>query len=190
MQIRAESPPELDAYASIPIAFEVQCLLEPVLLDGGLAGVELRERRCDPTFVKDYDAIPGHAPRSWPDQFDVSRWGWLSAWLEGARVGGAAIAFRTPGLQMLAGRNDLAMLWDLRVSPDARRKGVGTALFEAAAQWAHRRGCRQLGVETQNINLPACRLYASRGCTLGAIDRFAYPELPDEVQLLWYKPLG
>jgi hypothetical protein len=27
------------------------------------------------------------------------------------------------------------------------------------------------------------------GCTLGAIDRFAYPELPTEVQLLWWKAL-
>jgi hypothetical protein len=28
------------------------------------------------------------------------------------------------------------------------------------------------------------------GCTLGAIDRFAYPGLPGEVQLLWWKPLA
>jgi hypothetical protein len=27
------------------------------------------------------------------------------------------------------------------------------------------------------------------GCTLGGIDRFAYPELPREVQLLWWKAL-
>jgi hypothetical protein len=27
------------------------------------------------------------------------------------------------------------------------------------------------------------------GCTLGAIDRFAYPEWPGEVQLLWWKAL-
>ena len=28
------------------------------------------------------------------------------------------------------------------------------------------------------------------GCELGAMHRFAYPELPDEVQLLWYKALA
>jgi hypothetical protein len=27
------------------------------------------------------------------------------------------------------------------------------------------------------------------GCTLGAIDRFAYPTMPGEVQLLWWKAL-
>jgi hypothetical protein len=51
------------------------------------------------------------------------------------------------------------------------------------------RECRQLKVETQNINVPACRFYARQGCVLGVIDRFAYPTLPDEVQLLWYKDL-
>jgi hypothetical protein len=28
------------------------------------------------------------------------------------------------------------------------------------------------------------------GCTLGAIERFAYPGLPGEVQLLWWKALA
>lgn len=36
---------------------------------------------------------------------------------------------------------------------------------------------------------PACRFYARQGCTLGALHRYAYPTLPDEAQLLWYKPL-
>ena len=45
-------------------------------------------------------------------------------------------------------------------------------------------------VETQNVNVPACRFYARQGCVLGAINRFAYPDLPDEVQLLWYKTLS
>jgi hypothetical protein len=35
----------------------------------------------------------------------------------------------------------------------------------------------------------ACRFYQKMGCTLGAIDRFAYPRLPGEVQLLWWKAL-
>ncbi len=39
------------------------------------------------------------------------------------------------------------------------------------------------------INVPACRFYAKQGCVLGAIDRYAYPDHPDEVQLLWYKEI-
>jgi hypothetical protein len=47
-----------------------------------------------------------------------------------------------------------------------------------------------LEVETQNVNVPACRFYARMGCTLGAINCFAYADAPDEVQLRWYKPLS
>jgi hypothetical protein len=63
------------------------------------------------------------------------------------------------------------------------------ALFNAALEWGRTRGCRTLKVETQNINLSACRLYTRMGCTLVAINRRSYPDLPDETQLLWFKDL-
>jgi len=63
-------------------------------------------------------------------------------------------------------------------------------MFKAAEAWSMAKGCRQLKVETQNINVPACRFYAKQGCVLRAIHPHAYPEFPDEVQLLWYKDLG
>lgn len=44
-------------------------------------------------------------------------------------------------------------------------------------------------VETQNINVPACRLYSKCGCVLGLMNRNAYEEFPDEVELLWCKEL-
>jgi hypothetical protein len=50
------------------------------------------------------------------------------------------------------------------------------------------RGGGWLKIETQNINA-ACRFYQKMGCTLGGFDRFAYPRLPGEVQLLWRKAL-
>ncbi|HEX5869268.1 MAG TPA: GNAT family N-acetyltransferase, partial [Longimicrobium sp.] len=116
-------------------------------------------------------------------------WVLLGARIGGRLVGGAAVAFGTPGLLMLEGRRDLAVLWDIRVAPEARGRGVGSALFQAAGAWAAARECRQMKIETQNINLPACRFYARQGCVLGAIHRFAYPDLPHEVQLLWYRDL-
>jgi ribosomal protein S18 acetylase RimI-like enzyme len=90
---------------------------------------------------------------------------------------------------MFEERADLAVLWDIRVSPTLRGRGVGTALVEAAASRAAARACRQLKVETQNVNVPACRFYRRNGFVLGAIHRFAYPSLPQEVQLLWYRAL-
>lgn len=115
--------------------------------------------------------------------------GLFAAHDDGALVGAAAVAWGTPGLDLLEGRRDLAVLWDLRVAPEARGRGVGTALFRAAEAWAAARGCRHLKVETQSVNVPACRFYARAGCVLGAVHRFAYPGLPDEAQLLWYKAL-
>lgn len=128
-------------------------------------------------------------PAQWPARFDVSKWGVLAAWREGLRVGGAVIAFDTRDVHMLEGRRDLAVLWDIRVAPDARRESVGTALFHAVESWAIARGCRQLKIETQNTNVPACRFYQRQGCVLGARIPSVYPDRPHEVQMLWYKDL-
>lgn len=175
----------LAEYAAVPIAFEVRRVLDVTTIDGGFA---LSERAVDVPYVKDYDADDG-GPARWLERFDLSGWGLVGARRDGRLVGGAAVAFDTSGLMMLEGRRDLAVLWDIRVAPDARGQGVGAALFRAAEAWAAARGCRQLKVETQNVNLPACRFYARQGCVLGAIHRFAYPGLPHEVQLLWYRDL-
>ena len=187
------SPDGADAHGRVSIAFEVDRVLEVQTPRGGLGGLRLRERRLAAPYSKDYDAIPGNRPCDWVWQFDVGNWGLLRAHRDGPEgpcVGGAVIAFKTPRLRMLEDRKDLALLWDLRVAPEARRRGVGTSLFTAAEAWSSARGCRSLKVETQNVNVPACRFYASRGCTLGALHRHAYPDFPDEVQLLWYKDLA
>ena len=90
---------------------------------------------------------------------------------------------------MLEGRDDFAVLWDIRVQSDRRGRGVGTALFQRAVSWARERRCRQLKLETQNINVPACRFYANQGCRLGGVHPGVYTDFPNEVQLLWYLDL-
>jgi GNAT superfamily N-acetyltransferase len=191
VEIRPEvvTPGAVSEYARISIAFVVDRVLEVALADGGLGGVSLTETPVAQPYLKDYDALEGEGPEHWAERFDVSNWGMLGAYLDGTRVGGAVVAFRTAGLCMLAGRDDVAVLWDIRVAPGQRGAGVGSALFQAAADWAATRGCKFLTIETQNINVAACRFYRMMGCTLGAIDRFAYPELPAEVQLLWQNEL-
>ncbi|MBX9690866.1 MAG: GNAT family N-acetyltransferase, partial [Cyanobacteria bacterium] len=121
--------------------------------------------------------------------FDVSRWGFIVARANGRRIGGAVIAFDTESIDLLERRRDLAVLWDIRIDSTFRGHDVGTALFRAAERWAADRNCSQIKVETQNINLAACRFYARQGCTLGAVNRFAYPDLPHEIQMIWYKDL-
>jgi GNAT superfamily N-acetyltransferase len=178
----------LEEHGSISIAFVVDRILEVRLNDDGLGGMTLTEAAVADPYVKDYDELD-EGPTCWPRRFDVSGWGLIRGRREGALVGGAVIALRTPGLRMVVDRDDVAVLWDIRVSPGERGTGVGSALFRAAATWAGARGCAWLKIETQNVNVAACRFYRKMGCTLGAIDRFAYPELPAEVRLLWWKAL-
>lgn len=190
VEVRERRADWLGQYATVSISFEVRSMLEPVLKGAGLAGIEFVERSVRQPWHKDYDVLPDNHPTAWAQRFDLTNWGILSAHREGALVGGAVVAFRTLGVDMLQGREDLAVVWDLRVSTEARGRGVGAALFEAAERWAATRGARWLKIETQNVNVAACRFYAARGCELGGIDRFAYPDLPDEVQLMWFKRLS
>ena len=194
IEVREESAVALAQYARIPIAFEVTEIFDVALRGaggGGRDGFVLTKRRLDVPYVKDYDAIEGGSPALWAERFDVANWVFLAAHCEDRRVGGAVIAFDTPGLDMLEGRpGHLAVLWDIRVAPEVRGRGVGSTLFRAAEARAVARGCRQLKIETQNINVPACEFYARYGCELRAANRLAYPELSDEIQLLWYKKLA
>jgi GNAT superfamily N-acetyltransferase len=189
-QISEEPISSLAEYGQLPISFRVDRRLEITLLEAGLLGVAFRDQEVARPYIKDYDRIEGEGPSRWAERFDLTHWGLISAFLRGDRVGGVVLAFDTEGFDPLEGRQDLAVLWDLRVHPDHRRHGVGHALFRAAETWARARGCRQLKVETQNVNVPACRFYVKQGCVLGALNRFAYPSFPDEVQLLWYKDLA
>ena len=102
------------------------------------------------------------------------------------------MAVDTPGVNVLEGRRDLAVLWDIRVHPDERGRGIGSRLLKCATDWASEGGCKWFKVETQNVYVPACRFYASQGCTLGAIHRYGYagcPEVAHEAMLLWYLEL-
>lgn len=177
----------LASHSEISAAFQVESLLGLTLIEDGLGGVEFTDSPVGEFWVKDYD--DREAPTGWAKRFDVSNWVLLTAYDSEERVGGAVIALDTPELHMLDGRQDLAVLWDLRVAPEARGSGVGESLFRAVETFSRSRGCHTLKVETQNINVPACRFYQRMGCTLGAVNRFAYPDLPDEVQLLWFKNL-
>jgi len=189
VDIRTEPTTALGDHACISIAFEVRTVLEVEVHDGGLGGFRLVERSVTEPWIKDYDQCD-EGPTGWAKRFDISNWGLVSAWNDATRIGGAVIAFDTPGLNMLEGRRDLAVVWDIRIAPQWRRNGVGGMLFRAAEGWARTRGCARLDVETQNINVGACRLYTRMGCELRRLDRLAYADLPDEVQLIWTKRIA
>jgi GNAT superfamily N-acetyltransferase len=179
----------LGEYAGIPIKLEVKQRLEVELVEGGLGGMRLHQVELEKPYVKDYDSY-GDVPTDWPKKFDVSNWGFFLAMVGERLAGGAVVAFNTNEVIMLEDRQDLAVLWDLRMEPAFR--GVGIPLFKYAAEWSRKRGCRQMKVETQNINVGACRFYQRMGCSLGEIRRFGYagvPAVAEEVMLNWYLDL-
>jgi GNAT superfamily N-acetyltransferase len=187
IRIREENGSNLAEYAETPMAFTVNRML--TVKEKGLGGIILREHKVDPPYTKDYDAYPGERPSTWADRWDLSNWVFFSAFSDDERVGGAAVAWNTPGVFMLEGRQDLAVLWDIRIRPEHQGKGLGSHLFKAAEAWALGKGCHCLKIETQNVNVPACRFYQKQGCVLGAINTFAYPDLRGEICLMWYKEL-
>ncbi|MCK4250901.1 GNAT family N-acetyltransferase [candidate division WOR-3 bacterium] len=193
IKIKEVSADMLSQYAEIPIAFEVSSVFQIDLINDGLGGIKLREEKVEHPYIKDYDDCEeSERPKRWPKRFDVSNWGFFIASNENQHVGGTVVAFNTSGVHMLAGRKDLAVLWDIRVHPDFRRSGIGTRLFAYAANWSKERVCKQLKIETQNVNVPACRFYAKQGCRLGEINRYAYaghPKVGHEIMLIWYLDL-
>jgi ribosomal protein S18 acetylase RimI-like enzyme len=187
IQVVEEGAESLATYADVPIAFRVDEVLD---VERAVRGdVPLGARRVDGQVIKDYDAIPGNHPREWWTRHRVATWGIFAARIGATRVGGAVVVAGDAQL-MPDGRGDEAVLWDIRVLPAARRRGVGAALLAAAEAWARARRRRTLTVETQDVNVPACRFYAANGFTLRSVRRGAYAALPAEVQLIWAKELG
>ncbi len=173
----------------VPIAFTVDRVCDVLTAGNSANRFALKERPIDVPYVKNYDQFDGEGPGHWAQRFDISDWGFIRAVSGGRLAGGAVIAFKTPDVIMLEGRSDLAVLWDIRVLPEMRGQGIGAALFRAAESWAAARACLQLKIETQNVNVAACKFYARHGCMLGSVHSSAYPALPAEVQLIWYKDL-
>jgi len=191
MRIDVDEEPAtfLGEYGRIPIAFEISRIYDVARAGGSRNEFTLAERAVEKPVIKDYDTVDDDAPLNWQNRFDISSWVLLAARADGRHVGGAAVVFREPQVHMLEGRSDMAVLWDIRVAPDVRGLGVGSALLEAAERWSVKRGATLLKVETQNTNVPACRFYARKGFLLRDANRFAYPLFPDEIQLLWFKEL-
>jgi GNAT superfamily N-acetyltransferase len=178
MTIEQVGLPALSEYQLIPCSFEVRARVDlDVLAQSG----EIVPIAVEP-FTKDYDVFEDERPENLPRVWDMRSWSVFLAREGRSLAGGAIVARNEPEL----GR---AILQDLRVAPDYRVAGVGRSLVEFALDWARKQGCSQILVETQDLNVAACRLYSKCGFHLTKIDPNAYePELR-EAKLVWMKAL-
>ena len=63
----------------------------------------------------------------------------------------------------MLGPEPYGLVYDLWVSPEARRQGVGRHLLDRAADWCRERGLHSLRLEVGAGNAPARALYAAVG---------------------------
>ena len=92
-------------------------------------------------------------------------------------------------IRMLKWWNAYACVDDLAVEPRFRKLGIGRALIMCGVEWAQKKGFFGVMLETQDINVSACRLYQRCGFELGGFDRNVYKALnpsTDELALYWY----
>lgn len=76
----------------------------------------------------------------------------------------------------------------LIVLESSRGKGIGTALLNKAREWALQKGMQGFTLETQDVNLLACRFYLKNGFDIGAVDTMLYSnsKYKDENAVFFY----
>ena len=178
-------------YDRVPMRVMVKSEFRMEKIDRGLGGFRLTEVPVTP-YVKDFCVGDDESVTRWEKRFDITDWAFFMAFDGTKPVGAATVASRTDGVHMLEGREDLAVLWDLRVADDWKGRGIGYRLFHMAADWAGEQGLVQMKIECQNNNVPAVRFYHRQGAMLCGVNEYAYytePEYRQEIQLLWYLDL-
>jgi ribosomal protein S18 acetylase RimI-like enzyme len=176
-------------YDTIPMQVYVKSQYVLERINNGLGGILLKE-----VPVKDYvlDFSKHAKATKFSEKFDITNWAFFMAFDDGTPIGAVTIVSRTADIRMLDGRDDMTVLWDIRVSDMYKHKGIGKKLFDLAVKWSRNNGFKQMKIECQNNNVPACKFYQKQGAILRKIDEYAYIDDIDskfEVQFIWYLDL-
>ena len=158
-------------------------------IENGLGGLLLEEVPVTPC-VKDLSVY--ERATEYEKNFDVSNWRFYMAFDGKTPVGAATVAGTNSNLNMLNGREDACVLWDIRVADAYKHQGIGQKLIDMCVAGAKKDGYKQMIIECQNNNVAACRFYRKQGALLGKVDTYAYytePDARDEIQFIWYLDL-
>ena len=176
---------KLEEYGNIPFYYDTTKKYELIKINNGLGGIKM-ELVDVPEFHKDF----GTRTSRWSELFDLKNWKFFVAYNENNKmIAGCTVATKTNNCNMLEKRDDLAVLWDIRVSDEYKHQGIGQNLFNMAKEYSKNNGFKQLKVECQNTNPAAVNFYHKQGMILRSMNEYAYPDCPNEVQLLWYLDL-
>jgi len=185
-------------YDQIPMRVNVKSYYKIEKINRGLGGFTLIETPVESPYIKDFCLGDDETVARW-ERFDLSRWAFFMAFDGERPVGAATIASRDKNVNMLSGRDDLAVLWDIRVGGEPyKHQGIGQALFDMAANWSREQGLVQMKIECQSNNVPAVKFYHKQGAELCAINEYCgygdyadynAPEFRHETQFIWFLDL-
>ena len=173
---------KLSQYDTIVSSYNTTKKYEITKINRGLGGFEINLVDVEP-----YEKLFEGNSCEWLDCFkDLSNWRIYVAKDNDKLIGGCVVATKTKSCNMLEGRDDLAVLWDIRVSDGYKHQGIGQHLFDMAINYCKSNKFKQFKIECQNTNPTAVNFYYKQGASLCAINEYAYKDYPNETQLLWY----
>ena len=175
-----------ELYDKVSMNVDVRSEYKVQRINNGLGGFIFEEIQVPP-YIKDLSKYECAA--EYENKFDITNWRFYMAFDGDIPVGAMTIAGKTEGLNMLSGRTDACVLWDIRVADAYKRNGIGKKLLDMGIADAKHDGYCQMIIECQNNNVAACRFYQKQGAVLSKIDMYAYyldSEVKDEIQFVWY----
>ena len=176
----------LELYDKVPMNVNVHTEYKVKRIDNGLGGFIFEEISVEP-YIKDLSIY--ERATEYEKEFDITNWRFYMAFDEDIPVGAMTVVGKTDGLNMLYGREDACVLWDIRVADAYKHNGIGQKLLDMGILNAKKDGYQQMIIECQNNNVPACKFYQKQGAVLAKIDMYAYylePEVRNEIQFMWY----
>ena len=176
-------------YDSIPMLVHVESEYAIEKIDNGLGGFRFVEKAVAP-YIKDFGKY--ERATEYEKLFDITNWAFFMAYDGEHPIGAITIAGETPGMNMLYGRDDACVLWDIRVADGYKHMGVGQKLLDLGVDWGKSKDYKQMIIECQNNNVPAVRFYHKQGAVLVKVDEYAYymeEDIRGEAQLVWHLDL-
>jgi N-acetylglutamate synthase len=110
-----------------------------------------------PQWLAGWTAIEGRPDAAATGQLVLARIGPQAGYMTATNDSDAL------GVGMLVVERGWAGVFCMAIRPEARRRGVATALLRRGASWAADQGVRKLYLQVEEDNLPALRLYGRLG---------------------------
>ena len=120
-------------YDQVSMNVEVDSEYKLKRIDSGLGGFLFEEvpvEKC----IKDLSEY--ELAKEYEKTFDISTWKFYMAFAEDKPIGAATVAGPTENLNMLSGRTDACVLWDIRVQDGYKHQGIGQKLFDMYAYYS------------------------------------------------------